>query len=39
MAGTISVESKLGEGSTFAVELPVAQQPSEAKRPKAPASP
>jgi signal transduction histidine kinase len=31
MAGTISVDSKLGEGSTFVVELPVAQQPSEPK--------
>jgi PAS domain S-box-containing protein len=38
MAGAISVESKLGEGSTFAVELPVAQQPSGAKRPQAQAS-
>ena len=38
MAGTISVESTLGEGSTFVVELPVAQpQPSEAERRKAPA--
>ena len=38
MAGKISVESTLGEGSTFVVELPVAQpQPSEAERRKAPA--
>ena len=36
MAGTISVDSKLGAGSTFVVELPVAQpQPSEAERSKA----
>ena len=35
MAGTISVESKLGEGSTFVVELPMAQQPAAARRAKA----
>jgi PAS domain S-box-containing protein len=35
MAGTIAVDSKLGDGSTFVVELPVAQQPPKMKRPTA----
>jgi signal transduction histidine kinase len=35
MAGTISVTSKLGSGSTFVVELPAAEP---AKRPRKPRS-
>ncbi len=35
MAGTIAVESKLGEGSTFVVELPVARESSVLKQPGA----
>ena len=35
MAGTISVESKVDEGSTFAVELPAAQAPPGRGRTKA----
>ena len=33
MDGTIWVESRLGEGSTFVVELPAANEPQGAAKP------
>ena len=39
MDGNIGVESELGEGSTFVVELPSAAEQKSPKKPKAPAKP